>query len=99
MSDNNKENISLGALNNSKKKIRPVDIVNNKKDIKLADIDKQRLAISNWMPWNRLLSKLSSFFKKVIFDKSKFLTGTLVLDTQYKYFRSQNNNLFYFFND
>ena len=33
------------------------------------------------------------------FSKSKFLIGIPVSDTQYKHFKSQNNNLFYLFNN
>lgn len=33
------------------------------------------------------------------FIESKFLASILVLDTRYKYFRSQNNNSFYLFNN
>lgn len=39
-SDNFKENISLGTLNNGKEKIRPTNIDNNKENIKLVDINK-----------------------------------------------------------
>ena len=46
-SDNNKEYISPGALNNYEKKNRPADTDNKKEDIKLADIDKQRSVILN----------------------------------------------------
>lgn len=48
------------------------------------------------MPQNRLLSKLYLTFKKVIFNKFKFSAGIPISDTKYKYFKSQNNNLFYF---
>lgn len=42
---------------------------------------------------------MSSIFREVIFGKSEFSANTPVLDTQYKYLGSQNNNLFYLFND
>lgn len=75
-----------------------MDINNNEKDIRLVDIGEQSLANPNWRPQNKQLSKLSSTFRKVMFSESKFVAGTSVLDTQYKYPGSQNNNLFYFFN-
>ena len=97
-SKNNKEDISLRASNISKERIRPVDMNNDEKDIRPADIDKKMLATPNWTSQNSLLSKLSSTFREITFNKSEFSAGTLVLDTRYKHPRSQNNNLFYLFN-
>lgn len=34
---------------------------------------------------------------QLIFSKFKFLSSISILDTRYKYFESQNNNLFYLF--
>lgn len=51
------------------------------------------------MPQNKLLSELSSTFRDIMFNGSKFLDKTPVLDTKYGYTKSQNNNLFYSFND
>lgn len=99
MLDSYEKNISLRELNNNKKKIRLVDIDNNKKIIRLANIDKQKPATPNWTFQKRLLSELSSTFKEVTFSKSEFPASTFVLDTKYKYLESQNNNLFYFFNN
>lgn len=98
-SDNNKKNFKQVISNNIKKKIRPADIKNNNKDIKLANVNKQRPADSNLMPWNRLLSKSSLMFGEIIFRKSEFWSGTLVLDIEYEHFESQNNNLFDPFSD
>ena len=96
----NKENITSEVSNyGNSKKTRPTNIGNNKKDIKPADIDKQKLATLNLIPWIKLLSELSSTFKEVTFSESEFLAGILVFDTQYKYPWSQNNNLFYLFNN
>ena len=98
-SDNFEEDISPGASNNGEEKIRPVDIDNDEEDIRPADLDKQRLAIPNWRPQNRLLSELSSTFREVTFSESEFPAGTPVSDTQYEHPGSQNNNPFYPFND
>ena len=98
-SDNFKKNISLGALNNGKKRIRPADIDNNKENIRLADINQQRSKKPNLRPWNRLLSELSSTFREVTFSESKFQASTMVWNTQYKHYRSQNKNPFYPFHD
>lgn len=76
-----------------------MDIDNDKENIRLAYIDKQRPAIPNQTLQNRLLSKSSSTFKEVIFSKSQFSAGTLILNTRYKHPGNQNNNLFYPFND
>lgn len=46
-----------------------------------------------------MLSKSSSIFKEIIFNKSEFLTDILVLNTRYKHFKYKNNNLFYLFTD
>lgn len=81
LSDIFEKNISLKILNNSKKKIRLANIKNKKKDIKPADINKKRLAIFNCKPQNRLLSKLSSIFKKKILSEFEFLTSTLISNT------------------
>lgn len=97
--DKRKKDINWAVSNNGKEEIRSTDIDNNEKDIKLADIEKQRLASSNWIPENRMLSKLSSTFKEVTFNKSEFSTGILVLDTRYLHLKSQNNNPFYLLND
>lgn len=45
--DNNVENISLKVLNISKKRINPIDMDHDKKDIKLADINIWRLTTLN----------------------------------------------------
>ena len=97
-SDNNKKDISLGESNNSKERLRPVDMNNDKEDIKLADISKQKPATLYKTIQNRLLGKSSLTFGQMTFSESEFSAGTLILDTRYKYFRRQNNNLFYLFN-
>ena len=62
---------------------------NNKKNIRQSNRNKQRLVTpSDFTPQNRLLNKSSSTFREVTFTKSKFLAGTLVSDTQYKYPRT-----------
>ena len=71
---------------------------NDEKDIRPADMDKQRPATPNWTPRNGLLSKSSSTFREMTFSESKFLAGIPVLDTRYKHPESQNNNPFYLFN-
>ena len=38
-------------------------------------------------------------FREITFNEFEFLVGTPVLDIRYEYLRSQNNNLFYPFND
>ena len=86
--DNNEKDISSGTSNNGKKKIRSADIDNNKEDIRPIDIDKQKPATPDRTPQNGLLSKSSSIFKEVMFSKSEFSTGTLVLDTRYKHLGS-----------
>lgn len=98
LSDNNKEYISLKISYNGKERIKSVNINKNKKDIKPIDIDKKRLATPNQTLWNRLLSELSFYFRKMIFSEAKFLINIQVLDTRYKQLRSQYNNLFYPFN-
>lgn len=75
----------------------PLD--NKEEDIKLMDINKQRLAVSDLMPQNGLLIELCPTFKKVTFSKSEFLAIMLILDTKYKYPENQNNNLLYLFID
>ena len=98
-SNNFEENINPGALNNSEERIRPADIDNNEENIRPADLDKQRPATPKWRPRDGLLSKLFSTFRKMAFSESEFPAGTPVSDTQYKHPKSQNNNLFYAFND
>ena len=80
-------------------KIRPANRSNNEEDIRSADIEKQRPVTPYETPQNGLLSELSSTFREVTFSKSKFPAGTSVFDIQYKHPESQNNNLFYPFND
>lgn len=73
---------------------------NIEKDIRQFNKDKQwPTTPSNFMPQNGLLNELSSTFKKVTFSESKFLVRTLVSNTWYKYFGTQNKNLFYLLND
>lgn len=98
-SDNNEKNIRLVASDNDKERIRLADIDNDKENIRPADIDEQRPAISNWTIQNGLLSKSSSTFREVMFDKSKFLASTPVSNTRYEHPGSQNNNPFYLFNN
>ena len=97
-SDNNEDNISLRVWINRKKRIRPTDMHSDKENIRPTCINKQRQATSHWILWNKLLSELSSTFKRVTFSKSEFLTGTPISDTRYKHFENQNNNPFYSFN-
>ena len=99
LSDNFEEDISLGASNNGKERIRPRDINNDKEDIRPANLDKQRPATPNWRLRNILPSESSSTFREVMFNESEFLADTLVSDTQYKHPASQNSNPFYLFND
>lgn len=47
LTNNFEGDICLGASNNGKERIRPANIDNDKKDIKLVDIEKQRLVTSN----------------------------------------------------
>lgn len=73
---------------------------NNKKNLRLININEQKLAtLSNSMSQNRLLSKLSSTFREVTFNKSEFLADILILKTKYKHPRSQKKDLYYRFND
>ena len=98
--DNNKEGITPKVFNyGDLEGTKPANIGNNKKDIRSAGINKQKLATLNWTPPNGLLSKLLSTFKKVTFSESKFLAGTPVFDTQYEHLGSHNNNLCYHLND
>lgn len=77
----NKENIYLEASNNNEEKIRPANIDIDKKDIRLADINKQKPTTPNLILQNKLLSELSLNFKEITFDESEFLAGIPVLDT------------------
>lgn len=73
---------------------------NNKDNLGLVDIDKQKsatLLVSTSQ--NRLLSELFSTFRKITFSKSEFSTDSPVLETRYKYLESQKENLYYPFND
>lgn len=74
-------------------------VANNDTNIRSANIDQQKPATLNWISQNGLLSELSQNFQKVIFNESKFLFNTLVFDTKYEHHRTQNNNLFYLFNN
>ncbi len=97
LSDNNKESISLGISNHGEKRIRLAD--NDEKDIRPANINQQRPTTPHWTLWNGLLSELSRNFREITFSKSEFPFGTPVYDTRYEYPESQNNYLFYLFND
>ncbi len=94
------EDISPGASNNDKEKIRPANTTgNDDENSRPTDIDKQRPITPNCKTQNRLLSELSWNFREVIFGESKFLVSTSVLDTKYMHHRSRSNNLFHPFND
>lgn len=63
---------------------------NNEENLRPANIDKQKPAtLSGFTPKNGLLSELFPTLREVTFSKSKFLIGTLVLRTRYKYLRNQ----------
>lgn len=80
--DNNNKDITLKVSNHiDLKRTRPADIGNNKENIRLADINEQRPATSNWAPQNKLLSKSSLTFREITFIKSKFQAGTPVSNT------------------
>ena len=81
------KDISLKASNNGKKKISG-----------LKDRNKSRLTTSNSRFQNRLLSKLSSNFREMTFNESKFPASTPVSDIQFECTCSQNNHPFYCFN-
>lgn len=77
-----------------------VPLDNKKENLEPANINKQKGAIlSGSTPQNKLLNKLSLIFKKITFDKSKFLADIPVLETRYKHPKSQKKNLYYLFND
>lgn len=68
---------------------------NNKENIRQSNRNKQRPAtLSNFTLQNRLLNKSSPTF-----SESEFLASTLISDTWYKHFETQNKNLFHPFND
>lgn len=97
--DNYQKEIYLKILNNSIEEIRLTDININKEDISLKDIDKKRSVIPCQTFYNILQIELFLIFREEIFRKSKFLTGISILDIRYKYPGTQNNNLFYPFNN
>ena len=92
-----KEVINLGASNYGKEEIIPI----NKNDDKIrpANIDQQRPITPNWIPQNGLLKELFRNFKEVSFSEFKFPISIPVSNTRYEHSESQNNNLFYLFND
>lgn len=68
-SDNFKEDISLGASNNDKEKIRLANTTgNDNENSRLANIDKQRLITPNWTLQNGILSELFWNFREVTFS-------------------------------
>lgn len=96
--DNNEEDIGLRASNYNDKRIR-LRPANNMDSNNNRDIAQQRLTTPDWILRKRLLSELSRNFKKVMFSKSSFLFGISLLDIRYEHPGSQNNNLFYSFNN
>lgn len=68
--DINEKDISPKRSENGKKRIKIVKMDNDEEDIRLADIDSQKLASPNLILQNRLLSKLILNFKNMIFSES-----------------------------
>lgn len=94
---------NFGFYKNEKSILKEQNIEGDHEDLVDKSFDTRNCAkdsLSRHTPQNRLYaSKLSSFSRKVRFNEQEFPNCKLVSDIKYHNSRSQNNNLFYSFNN